>query len=122
MNQVCPASKSNGIDVFAGFRQVNGKPVMELEFQNATSATPISNLAIQLNKNAFGLSPASQQISLNPPVNTGFNGKASVELVTSQGMLAPSDGTASPQVQVAIKNMATNHIFYFAVNFNLEWN
>ncbi len=121
MNKVCPAEKSGGIDVFAGFRQVNGKPVMELDFQNAKSSTPVSNLAIQLNKNAFGLSPSSQQIVLNPPVNVGFNGKATVELVTSQQMLAQTSGqSASPQVQVAIKNMATNNIFYFAVNFNLE--
>ena len=121
MNKVCPAEKSGGIDVFAGFHQVNGKVVMELEFQNEKSSTPVSNLAIQLNKNAFGLSPSSQQISLDPPVNIGFNGKSSVELIASQQMLAANNGqAASPQVQIAIKNMATNHIFYFAVNFNLE--
>jgi len=122
MNKVCPAEKSDGVDVFAGFRQIDGKVIMELEFQNVNSSTPVSNLAIQLNKNAFGLSPASQQIALNPPVNAGFNGKASIELITSQGMISPLNPgqAASPQVQVAVKNIATGHIFYFAVNFNLE--
>ena len=122
MNRVCPAEKSGGIEVFAGFHQVNGKVVMELEFQNASSSAPVSNLAIQLNKNAFGLSPSSQQITLSPPVNLGYNGKASVELVTSQGMMTQTNpGQAvSSQIQVAIKNMATSHIFYFAANFDLE--
>ncbi len=122
MNKVCPAEKSGGIDVFAGFHQVNGEILLELDFHNLSSAAPVSNLAIQLNKSAFGLSPVSQQISLNPPVNTGVNGKAVVKLVTSQGMIAPINPgqPASPQVQIAIKNMATNNIFYFAVNFNVE--
>ncbi len=122
MNKVCAAEKSAGIDVFAGFHQVDGKVLLELDFHNVNSATPVSNLAIQLNKNAFGLSPVNQQIVLNPPINTGFNSKTTVELVSSQGMIAPLNPgqTASPQVQVAIKNMSTNHIFYFAVNFNLE--
>jgi AP-1 complex subunit beta-1 len=122
MNKVCPAEKSGGVDVFAGFRQVNGKVVMELEFQNVSSDTPVSNLAIQLNKNAFGLSPASQQIVLDPPINNGYNGKSTVELITSPGMMTAVDAGqgASPQVQIAVKNMATSHIYYFAVNFNLE--
>lgn len=122
MNKVCPAEKSGGIDVLAGFHQINGETLLELDFQNVSSSAPVSNLAIQLNKNAFGLSPVSQQITLNPPVNAGFNGKATVKLATSQGMVAPMNPgqTASPQVQIAIKNMATSNIFYFAVNFNLE--
>lgn len=122
MNRVCPAEKSGGIDVFAGFHQVNGKIVMDLEFHNTSSSAPVSNLAIQLNKNAFGLSPSSQQISLNPPVSAGYNGKVSVDLQTSQGMMIPTTPgqPAPPQIQVAIKNMATSHIFYFAANFDLE--
>lgn len=122
MNKVCNAEKSGGIDVFAGFHQVAGKVLLELDFHNDSSSTPISNLAIQLNKNSFGLSPVSQQIVLNPSVNAGYNGKATVELSTNQGMLAPVNvgQPAPPQVQVAIKNMATGNIFYFAVNFNLD--
>jgi len=32
----------------------------------------------------------------------------------------PAGQPASPQVQIAIKNMQTGNVFYFAVNFNLE--
>mmetsp|Transcript_15965 Transcript_15965/g.45910 ORF Transcript_15965/g.45910 Transcript_15965/m.45910 type:complete len:938 (-) Transcript_15965:128-2941(-) len=122
MVKVCTADKSGGVDISAGFRQVNGKITMELEFQNVACAAPLSSLAIQLNKNAFGLSPASQQIICNPPVAQGTSGRNSVELVNTPAMLAPvpAGQPATPQVQVAIKNMSTGTVFYFAVNFNLE--
>lgn len=75
MVKVCPAEKSNGIDIYAGFRQVNGDVVMEFEFQSISCETPVSNLAIQLNKNSFGLSPVNQQVICNPPVRIGSSGK-----------------------------------------------
>ena len=122
MNKVVGPEKSNGIEVHAGFRQVNGTIRLEMELNNISSPADIQALAIQLNKNAFGLSPASQQIVCNPPIKPGSSGKATVELVVTSSMLAPlpSGQPAVPQVQVAIKNMQTGTVFYFAVNFNLE--
>jgi len=122
MSQVSSAAKSDGIDVLAGFRQVDGKIFMELELQNVSCASPLSGLAIQLNKNAFGLSPTNQQIVCNPPVPVGSKSTNSVELTVTPAMLAPvpAGQPASSQVQVAIKNMATKSVFYFAANFNLE--
>jgi AP-1 complex subunit beta-1 len=122
MTKVCSADKSGGIDIFSGFRQLNGVIKMEVEFHNISSPVPISNLAIQLNKNSFGLSPSSQQISCNPPVPPGGTGRCTVDLVVTSNMLVatPAGHPATPQVQVAIKNMATGHVFYFAVNFNFE--
>mmetsp|Transcript_27540 Transcript_27540/g.42339 ORF Transcript_27540/g.42339 Transcript_27540/m.42339 type:complete len:893 (-) Transcript_27540:63-2741(-) len=122
MVKVCPADKSGGVDIYAGFRQVNGSIQMELEFQNVTCQVPLSSLAIQLNKNAFGLSPASQQILCTPAVGEGQTGRKSVELVVTPSMLSqiPAGSPASPQVQVAIKNMSTSNVFYFAANFTFE--
>ena len=122
MNKVVGPEKSNGIEVHAGFRQLDGTIRLEMEFNNISSPADIQALAIQLNKNAFGLSPASQQIVCNPPIKPGSSGKAAVELVVTPSMLAPqpSGQPAVPQVQVAIKNMQTGTVFYFAVNFNLE--
>jgi AP-1 complex subunit beta-1 len=122
MNKVVGPEKSNGIEVHAGFRQVNGSIRLEMELNNISSPADIQALAIQLNKNAFGLSPSSQQIVCNPPIKQGDSGKATVELVVTPSMLAPlpTGQPASPQVQVAIKNMQTGTVFYFAVNFNLE--
>jgi AP-1 complex subunit beta-1 len=122
MNKVCGAEKSNGIEIFAGFRQVNGTIRMEMQLNNVGSPADIQALAIQLNKNSFGLSPANQQIVCNPPITSGSSGNAFVELVVTPSMLAPVQNgqQASPQVQIAIKNIATSNVFYFAVNFNME--
>jgi len=122
MNKVVGPEKSNGIEIYAGFRQLNGTIRLEMELTNVGSPADIQALAIQLNKNAFGLSPASQQIVCNPPIQVGGSGKNTVELVVTPSMLAPvpSGQPASPQVQIAIKNMQTGNVFYFAVNFNLE--
>lgn len=122
MNKVVGPEKSNGIEMFAGFRQVNGSIRLEMQINNVGSPADVQALAIQLNKNAFGLSPASQQIVCNPPIKSGASGNATVEMVVTPSMLAPlpSGQPASPQVQVAIKNMQTGSVFYFGVNFNLE--
>jgi len=122
MNKVVGPEKSNGIEVYAGFRQVNGSIRLEMELTNVGAPADINGLAIQLNKNAFGLSPSSQQVMCNPPVPTGGTGSATVELVVTPSMLTPMPAgqNANPQVQVAIKNMATGSVFYFGVIFNLE--
>mmetsp|Transcript_27941 Transcript_27941/g.65699 ORF Transcript_27941/g.65699 Transcript_27941/m.65699 type:complete len:900 (+) Transcript_27941:220-2919(+) len=123
MNKVCEAEKSNGIEIFAGFRQKNGTICMEMRMNNVNSPSDIKALAIQLNKNAFGLSPSKQQIVCDPPISVGASGNATVELVVTPNMVAPvpaSGQSVSPQVQIAIKNMQTGSVFYFAVNFNFE--
>jgi len=122
MNKVCSAEKSDGIEIYAGFRQLNGVIRMDMHLENVNSSSDIQGLAIQLNKNSFGLSPTSQQILCNPPIATGSSGSATIELVVTPNMLAPQSGNqpASPQVQIAIKNMQTGNVFYFAVDFNLE--
>jgi len=93
-----------------------------MELSNVSAGQDISSFAIQLNKNAFGLSPVSQQITYAPPISVGSSGTATVELTTTPNMMAPvaSGQPASPQVQVAIKNMHTGNVFYFAANLNFE--
>jgi AP-1 complex subunit beta-1 len=120
MNRVCGPEKSGGLEIYAGFVQIRKKIRMEMEINNVSAGDNISTLAIQLNKNAFGLSPASQQIVCKPPIAPGQTGETHVDLVTTPNMLAPPSGQASPQVQVAIKNMHSGNVFYFAVNFNFE--
>ncbi|KAL7483084.1 hypothetical protein ACHAW6_008735 [Cyclotella cf. meneghiniana] len=122
MSKVCAPEKSGGIELWAGFRQVKGAVKLEIDVRNISSTVPVSTLAIQLNKNSFGLSPAAQQIMCNPPIAVGGSGRHSVELVVNPAMLvqAPAGQPASPQIQVAIKNMTTGLVFYFAVNFAFE--
>mmetsp|Transcript_27589 Transcript_27589/g.57609 ORF Transcript_27589/g.57609 Transcript_27589/m.57609 type:complete len:929 (+) Transcript_27589:91-2877(+) len=122
MSKVCAPEKSGGIELWAGFRQVGGAVKLELDVRNVSSNVPVANLAIQLNKNAFGLSPAAQQVVCNPPIPMGGSGKHSVELTSNPSMMVqvPAGQPASPQIQVAIKNMTTGLVFYFAANFALE--
>lgn len=122
MNRVCGPDKSGGVEVFAGFVHRRKKIYMEMEIKNHSSGQAISNLAIQLNKNSFGLSPASQQIICNPAIAQGNTGTASVELLTTPNMMAPvpNGQPAPPQVQVAIKNMHSGSVFYFAAACNFE--
>jgi AP-1 complex subunit beta-1 len=123
MVRVCGPEKSGGVEIFAGFRLVGKKSIrMEMDIRNVSSSTDVASLAIQLNKNSFGLSPATQQIVCNPPIPMGGSGSTYVELTTTPNMLAPipTGQPASPQIQVAIKNLASGTVFYFAVNFNFE--
>lgn len=123
LTKVCSPEKSDGIEIWAAFRQVKGKIIMDMELRNMSCSADISNFAIQLNKNAFGLSPASQQIVCNPAIPQGSSGKTHTEVVINTNMVAPtppSGQPASPQIQVAIKNMATGNVFYFAANMNFE--
>jgi len=120
---VCGPEKSGGIEIHAALTQRKRKIRLELELRNISSPADIGSLAIQLNKNAFGLSPASQQIVCNPPVAQGSTGRTFCELVTTPTMIAPPPAAGqpvSPQIQIAIKNMQTNSVFYFAVNCNFE--
>ena len=122
MAKVCAPEKSGGIELWAGFRNIGGAVKLELDVRNISSSVPIQNLAIQLNKNSFGLSPANQQIVCNPPVPMGGSTRTSTELVNNPNMLVqvPAGQPASPQIQVAIKNLTTGLVFYFAANFALE--
>jgi AP-1 complex subunit beta-1 len=124
MNQVCSPDKSAGIEIYAGFVHLQKKVRMQLEIHNVSSQQDVVALAIQLNKNAFGLNPASQQVICSPPVSIGREGQTYVDLVPAPQMLAPPPTTpgqpVSPQIQVAIKNMTTANVFYFAVTMNFE--
>jgi hypothetical protein len=59
-----------------------------MELSNVASPADIQGMAIQLNKNSFGLSPLSQQVICNPPIPVGGNDKAAVELIVTPAMLA----------------------------------
>lgn len=122
MTRVCGPEKAGGLEVYAGFCHKKKKVFMEMEINNISAPHAVETLAIQLNKNSFGLSPASQQIVCNPPIPPGGQDTVMVELVATPAMLAPipAGQPASPQIQVAIKNMQLGSVFYFAANLNFE--
>lgn len=66
--QLVSAEAGKGIFINAAMVRRGTNIVLDMDIGNATSS-PIQSLAIQLNKNAFGLAPANPQIMLSTPVS-----------------------------------------------------
>jgi AP-1 complex subunit beta-1 len=96
---------------------VSGQITLDLSVSNA-GAAPLQALAIQFNKNSFGVAPTSPQIILNPPASNGSTSQSSLTLTCSPQMLSNTD--PSLMVQAAIKNLTTNGVFYFGIPLALE--
>lgn len=60
---VVTAESGKGLFISAGMYIRDGNIFIEMDIGNATS-TPVQSLAIQFNKNAFGLAPSNPQLSL----------------------------------------------------------
>eukprot|EP00607_Mallomonas_marina_P007561 CAMPEP_0182418690 /NCGR_PEP_ID=MMETSP1167-20130531/3057_1 /TAXON_ID=2988 /ORGANISM="Mallomonas Sp, Strain CCMP3275" /LENGTH=873 /DNA_ID=CAMNT_0024593001 /DNA_START=220 /DNA_END=2841 /DNA_ORIENTATION=+ len=95
----------------------NGQPTLELDIGNQTS-TPVQALALQFNKNTFGLAPTSPQVSLPSAVSNGSVSSVSVPMTCTPQMVNPAE--PSLQVQAAMKNVATGAVFYFTLPVALE--
>lgn len=95
----------------------SGQIVLEMDIGNATS-TPVQQLAIQLNKNAFGLAPLNPQIALPVAIANNSVSPFSLGLTLNPQMVNAQDTSLS--VQAAIKNLATNAVFYFVIPVDLD--
>lgn len=112
--EVCNAQQGQGLQIIAGWSNRAGKLAMELDFNNFSQA-PLEALAVQLNKNYFGISPAQPQISFMTPIAPGASGSFSLQMTLNPAMLAPPGAPSSQPVQVAFKNMTTGAVIYFMV-------
>jgi len=110
------AEAGHGIAISGVMVKSNGKISLEMDITN-TTATPVQALAIQLNKNAFGLGPVNPQITFSS-VSNGGTASASLALVATPQMYNPQDTTGG--VQAAIKNLASNTVFYFTIPISME--
>lgn len=115
--QVVTAEAGKGIFIAAAMVKHGGQVVLELDVGNALSA-PVQQLAIQLNKNAFGLAPLNPQMNLPQAVANGSVCAYSLALTVNPAMVNPADTAMT--LQAAIKNMATNSVFYFVVPVELD--
>lgn len=114
---VCPAQQGQGLQVMAALVQKGGNVVLEMDINNQ-SAQPVQNLAIQLNKSSFGLAPQQPAVAIPTAIMPGTTGTATVAMTVTPGMVAP--GPPNTVVAIAIKNMHTNAVFYFNVNYSLH--
>lgn len=97
---VIPADKGSGLQISAGFVRRNGQVILELGLQNRGSTT-VNNLAMQFNKNSFGLAPLGVQLA--SPIMPGLTSDATVPISFNQNQLSPPGTPINPNVQMAIK-------------------
>jgi len=95
----------------------NGQPVLELDIGNQTS-TPVQSLALQFNKNTFGLAPTSPQVALPIAVGNGSVASTTVVMACTPQMVNPA--SPSLQIQAAMKNVVTGSVFYFNFPIAME--
>ena len=112
---VCPASaQSGGVQIAAAMTSVGGRISLEMDVSNMGQA-PVSALAAQFNKSSFGLTPSNPQIQFPAPIGPGASAPFSLPLVANPQLV---DAATPPNLglQIAIKNMHTASIFYFAMS------
>ncbi|GLV37016.1 Adaptor Protein complex 1/2 beta subunit [Carabus blaptoides fortunei] len=107
-----PADKAKGLEIWGTFSRRAGNVSMDMTFTNKAMQA-MNNFAIQLNKNSFGVVPASgltlgalqpgQSLETSLPINT-------------QGPVQRMDPLTT--LQVAIKNNV--EVFYFACQIPLQ--
>ena len=108
---IVTAETGKGVFISGGMVKINGHPALVLDVGNQ-GGTPVQALAVQLNKSTFGLAPVNPQLVLPQAVANGSMCSTTFALTINPAMINPQDTTAA--VQAAIKNMATNEVFYFA--------
>ena len=101
------AQKGKGLEVSGAFARRNNQIVIDLDFTNK-ALQPMSDFALQLNRNSFGLTPA-QPLQVTTPLFPNQTVSTQLTLNTS-GPVQKMDPLTN--LQVAIKNNID--VFYFA--------
>ena len=87
--------------------------ILDLDVCNSTSV-PLNAIAVQFNKNLFGIAPVSPMIPLPSPLSNGAMTTVKVQLTKNNPTnINPAD--QSGMVQVAMKNMSSNNVCYFSI-------
>jgi len=112
------ADAGGGVFINGLMTKINGQLCLDLVVGNSTP-TPVQSLAIQFNKNSFGVAPVNPTISLSSGVSNGSSVPFVINLACSPQMLNPADPAL--KIQAAVKNNATNAVFYFTIPINMEY-
>jgi len=110
---VLPADRGAGMQVTGAFIRKDGQPHLDLTFTNQTGAQ-MTNLAIQFNKNSFGLAPSQPQV----PVVMPGQSADSVLLLGNHPNMLNTTPPISNVIQIAVKNNAG--VYYFQMNCPLH--
>jgi AP-1 complex subunit beta-1 len=114
---IVTAEVGGGVFINGSMTKVNGQLALDLIVGN-NSSTPVQSLAVQFNKNTFGITPANPTLALPTAVANGSSAAVVFNLVCTPQMLNPADPAL--KIQAAIKNAATGAVFYFTIPINME--
>ncbi|KAH3761626.1 AP-1 complex subunit beta-1 [Pelomyxa schiedti] len=107
---ILPAAKAGGMELKGAFTRRDKQVFLDLTVVNVSSTVAISQLAVQFNKNSFGLTPAAQPAM---PTTAFLGQSVDVSLpIAFNGPTTPPP--LSNSIQVAIKNNA-NVVYYFVL-------
>jgi AP-1 complex subunit beta-1 len=107
-----PADRANGLVITAAYQRKDGNPVVDFTLTNQ-SGTPLSDFAVQFNKNTFGLAPGLFNV---PVIMPGQSANVLLPLLPNPALLATGVPPSSA-IQVAIKN--NTGVYYFQFNLPL---
>ena len=102
------AQKGKGLEITGTFARRNNEIVMEMDFSNK-ALQPMSDFALQLNRNSFGLTP-NQPLQVQTPLFPNQNVSTSLALNTT-GPIMKMDPLTN--LQIAVKNNVD--VFYFNI-------
>jgi AP-1 complex subunit beta-1 len=106
------SEQGKGIFIHGALIKRDGQIYFDMDIGNNLSAQ-VSNLALQFNKNQYGIVPSNAQLSLASPISDGRLVNHSLMLSINPQLVNNQDG--GQQIQAAMKNLATNSVFYFVV-------
>lgn len=115
---IVTAEVGGGVFINGLMTKVNGQLALDLVVGN-NSPTPVQALAVQFNKNTFGIAPSNPTLSLPTAVANGSSTSVVFNLACTPQMLNPADPAL--KIQAAIKNPVTGAVFYFTIPVNMEY-
>ncbi|GKT35187.1 Beta-adaptin-like protein C [Aduncisulcus paluster] len=111
-----PLTQSQGLSIAASFTKMSGKPVVVFIVKNDKQSS-VSGLAIQFNKNAFGLGAEKPILSIpGGSIAPGTTSQVRCVLVRNSNPSKPATPQALMQMQVALKTPSSDQLIF---SFNL---
>lgn len=128
------AEVGHGVFINGVIVKNKGKISLEMDVGNSAPSA-VQALAIQFNKNTFGIAVGQPTVNLSVPVANGrsdlFNyftpctlchfysvTSASLPLMVNPAQVNPAD--SSLNLQVAMKNLSSNAVFYFGIPYTID--
>ena len=111
------AEAGQGLVISGVMLRREGQLILDMDITNQ-SPTPVQALAIKFNNNTFGITPQNGQLTLPSAIANGASTSAVLALTCTPQMLNLDN--PSLVLQVAVKNMATNAVLYFAAPVDMS--